>query len=301
MKTQQKRRRHNQSDNCTVDRIACAVTFHVYPSLWHCNAARERALTNWHFIQFSFTSLHLMREHARKHRASANVKWKKGAKHPKMHDKRRKRDKNQRLRNVFDDHHHSMISKCMDLEVCLTYFVLIWNCIQLKQKKNIGVTLSSSIWSKRIEQQQRKFASAIQSHTYRIVFLIRTPDKVKTIHPSECYNWIYKEATGESSGNISISRSREWCINNTITRKIYAMRYELKFLVQKFAALKTNRTQSHFINYKTILNGWRPTMSSWYLHFCPSIEVPFRTWSIPLFIVFWCAIWLLISTLLGKK
>lgn len=79
MKTQQKRRRHNQSDNCTVDRIACAVTFHVYPSLWHCNAARERALTNWHFIQFSFTSLHLMREHARKHRASANVKWKKGA------------------------------------------------------------------------------------------------------------------------------------------------------------------------------------------------------------------------------
>lgn len=39
---------------------------------------------------------------------------------------------------------------------------------------------------------QRENSRLQLSRTYRIVFLIRTQDKVKTIYPSKCYNWIYK-------------------------------------------------------------------------------------------------------------
>lgn len=78
---------------------------------------------------------------------------------------------------------------------------------------------------------QRENSRLQLSRTYRIVFLIRTQDKVKTIYPSKCYNWIYKADSKIVAHLWMGKRARANEMYNHA--KIYCTtRYELKFRVQ---------------------------------------------------------------------
>lgn len=141
------------------------------------------------------------------------------------------------------------------------------------------------------------------SRTYRIVFLIRTRDKVKTIYQANGYNWI---CTHSFRAQLSTKQSRaETTTNNLVYKHINTLWWihtdqynhaestsltsstrhtRLEFLAQNslpivvvvlFAMFAQCVCVCAHINYKTIISVWRPPMFSWCLHLfaCCSIQL----------------------------